>query len=137
MDGLTATVSVVPIGVHELIDVVPQLRSLNTSIKVLLAVKLFPPAYTEAISISIELHPAGVVNVYHTSYLVPVQDPFIPEIVALNKVPYVFTQVVPGVSAEGELQSSDCANKNFDNVIKQIVKMLVRAFVSDMDFLGI
>lgn len=136
MDGLTAKVSVVPIGVHELTDVVPQLRSLNTSIKVLLTVKLFPPADTAAISISIELHPAGVVNVYHTSYLVPVQDPVIPELVALNKVPYVFTQVDPGVSDEGELQSSDCANKNFDNVIKQIVKMLVRAFVSDMVFLG-
>ena len=83
-----------------------------------------------------DVHPAGVVNVYHTSYLVPAHDPAIPELVALNKVPVVFTQVVPGVSGEGELQSSDCANKNFDIVIKQIVKMLVRAFDSDMVFLG-
>ena len=134
MDGLTATVSVVPIGVHELIDEVPQLGPLNTSIKVLLAVRLFPPADIAAISISTEVHPAGVVNVYHTSYLVPVHDPVIPELVALYKVPVVFTQVVPGVSDEGELQSSDCANKIFDIVIKQSVKMLVRAFVSDMVF---
>ena len=41
---------------------------------------------------------------------------------------------MPGVSVEGKLQSSDCANKKFDNVIKQIVKMLVRAFFSDMVF---
>ena len=44
---------------------------------------------------------------------------------------------MPGVSVEGKLQSSDCANKKFDNVIKQIVKMLVRAFDSDMVFLWI
>jgi hypothetical protein len=122
--------------VQELIEVVPQFGPLKASIKVLLVVKLLPPAAISAISISTEVHPAGVVNVYHTSYLVPVHDPVIPELVALNRVPVVFTQVVPGVSDEGELQSSDCANKNFDIVIKQNVKMLVRAFFSDMVLQG-
>ena len=87
MEGLTATVSIVPIGVHALNDDVPQLVPANSSMKVLVAVKLFPPADIEAISMSIELHPAGVVNVYHTSYLVPAQAPVIPELVALYREP--------------------------------------------------
>jgi hypothetical protein len=116
--------------------VVEQLAPLNASIKVLVPSMLLPPAAISATSMLTDVQPTGVANVYHTSYLVPAQDPAIPELVALNNVPGVFTHVVPGVSVEGKLQSSDCANKKFDNVIKQIAKMLVRAFVGDMIFLG-
>jgi len=136
VEGLTARVKVVPIGVHALSDVVPQLVPLKTSMNVLVASRLLPPADIAAISMLMELQPAGVVNVYHTSYLVPAQAPVIPELVALYKVPDVFTQEEPGVRVEGELQSSDCAAISFDKVKKQIVKMLVRAFVSDMVFQG-
>ena len=94
-------------AVHELIDVVPQSGPLNASIKVLLAVRLLPPAATSAISIFTEVQLAGVVNVYHTSYLVPAHEPVIPELVALNKVPDVLTQVLPGVRVVGVAQSSD------------------------------
>jgi hypothetical protein len=137
VEGLKpATESVVPIAVHELFEVVPQLGPSKTSIKVLLVVKLLPPAAISAISILTAEQFAGVVNVYHTSYLVPAQEPAIPELVALNKVPDVFTQVVPGVRDVGVEQSSDCAVKSFDKVIKQIVKMLVRAFLGSMVFQG-
>ena len=107
-----------PIAVHELIEVVPQLGPLKASIKVLPVVKLLPPAGISAISISTEVQPAGVVNVYHTSYLVPAHEPAIPELVALNKVPGVFTQLVPGVREVGVKQSSDCANEVLENKIK-------------------
>jgi hypothetical protein len=93
--------------VHELIEVVPQLGPLKASIKVLLVVKLLPPAAISAISIFTEVQPAGVVNVYHTSYLVLAHEPVIPELVALNRVPDVFIQVVAGVKRLGVKQSSD------------------------------
>lgn len=126
----------VPIAVHELIEVVPQLGPLNASIKVLVASMLLPPAAMSATFILTDVQPAGVVKVYHTSYLVPAQAPAIPELVALNNVPDTFVQVEFGVSEVGVLQSSDCAFNMFDKIIKQIVKMLVRALVSDMVFLG-
>jgi hypothetical protein len=109
----------VPIAVHELIEVVPQLGPLKTSIKVLLVVKLLPPAGISAISILTELTFAGVVNIYQTSYFVPAHEPAIAELVALNKVPDVFTQPVPGVSVVGNEQSSDCANKLKETKIKK------------------
>jgi len=86
---------------------------------VLAAVRLLPPAGISAISISTEVQLAGVVNVYHTSYLVPVHEPAIPELVALNKVLVVLTQVVPGVRVTGVAQSSDCvcASNNLVNRI--------------------
>jgi len=75
-------------------------------------VRLLPPAAISAISIFTDVQLAGVVNVYHTSYLVPAHEPVIPELVALNKVPDVFTQVVPGVRVTGVAQSSDCCASN-------------------------
>jgi hypothetical protein len=79
---------------------------------VLAEVRLLPPAGISAISIFTEVQLAGVVNVYHTSYLVPVHEPAIPELVALYNVPDVLTQVVPGVRVVGVAQSSDCASNN-------------------------
>ena len=127
--------SVVPIAVHEPIEVVPQLGPLKTSIKVLLAVKLLPPAAISAISISTAEQFAGVVNVYQTSYLVPAHEPAIPELVALNKVPDVFTQLVFGVSDVGVEQSSDCADEIFENKIKAINAVVVRV-IGDMVLQG-
>ena len=82
------------------------------------------------------MQPAGVVNEYHTSYLVPAHDPVIPELVALNKVPDVFTQLVPGVRDDGVEQSSDCANEIFENKIKAINAVVVRAVSGSMVFQG-
>ena len=110
--------SVVPIAIHELIEVVPQLGPLKASIKVLPVVKLLPPAAISAISILTAEQFAGVVNVYHTSYLVPAHEPTIPELVALNRVPDVFVQLVPGVRRLGVKQSSDCANEILENKIR-------------------
>ena len=120
MEGLNPVkVSVVPMGVHALIDVVPQLGPLNASIYVLAEVRLLPPAAISAISIFTEVQLAGVANVYHTSYLVPVHEPAIPELVALNNVLVVLTQVVPGVRVTGVAQSSDCcASNNLVNTMK-------------------
>ena len=124
-----------PIGVHELIDVVPQLGPLNASIYVLSEVRLLPPAGISAISMFTEVQLAGVVNVYHTSYLVPVHEPVIPELVALNKVPDVLTQVVPGVSVVGVAQSSDCASNNLASKTKANDRT-VRAVASGMALKG-
>jgi hypothetical protein len=87
--------------------VVEQFTPVKASIKVLLASILLPPAAISATSMFTDVQPEGVLNEYHTSYLVPAQDPVIPELVALNKVPEVFTQELPGVRDVGELQSSD------------------------------
>jgi hypothetical protein len=108
----------VPIAVHELNEVVPQLVPLKASINVLLVVKLFPPAAIDAISILTDVQPAGVVKVYHTSYIVPAHDPAMPELVARYKVPVVFTQVVPGVRDVGVAQLSDCAINIFETIVK-------------------
>ena len=109
MEGLNPVkVSVVPMGVQVLIDVAPQLGPLNASIYVLSEVRLLPPAGISAISIFTDVQLAGVVNVYHTSYLVPVHEPAIPELVALYNVLVVLAQVVPGVRVTGVAQSSDC-----------------------------
>ena len=99
------------------------------------AVKLFPPALIGVTSILTELQPAGVVNVYQTSYLVPAHEPAIPELVALNKVPDVFTQLVFGVSDVGVEQSSDCADEIFENKIKAINAVVVRV-IGDMVLQG-
>ena len=121
---------------QELLEVVPQLGPSKASIKVLLVVKLLPPAAMSAISIFTEVQPAGVVNVYHTSYLVPAHEPAIPELVALNKVPEVFVQVVPGVRRLGVKQSSDWANVVFENKVKAINATVVRVVVGDMVLQG-
>jgi hypothetical protein len=136
VEGLTDKVSVVPIAVHELFDVVPQLGPSKTSMKVLAAVRLFPPADMAAISISTEVQPAGVVNVYHTSYIVPAQEPAIPELVALNNVPDVFEQLVPGVRVVGVEQSSDCANKSFETIVKMNTNVVIRAVACNMVLKG-
>ena len=109
--------------------VVEQLRPLNASIKVFVASMLLPPAAISATSISTDVHPAGVTNVYHTSYLVPAHEPAIPELVALNKVLDVFTQVVLGVRDVGVEQSSNCANEIVDNKIKTKSNVPVRAVI--------
>lgn len=121
---------------QELIEVVPQLGPLKASIKVLLVVKLLPPAAISAISIFTEVQPAGVVNVYHTSYLVPAHEPAIPELVALNRVPDVVVQVALGVRRPGVKQSSDCAKELFENRIKAINATVVRAEIGDMVLQG-
>jgi hypothetical protein len=122
--------------VQELIEVVPQLGPLKASIKVLVVVKLLPPAAISAISILTEAQPAGVVNVYHTSYLIPAHEPVIAELVALNRVPDVFVQLVPGVRRLGVKQSSDWANETLENKIKAINATVVRAVVGSMVFQG-
>jgi len=109
--------------------VVEQLAPLNASIKVLVPSILLPPAAISATSMLTDEQPAGVVNVYHTSYLVPAQDPAIPELVALNKVPDVFTQVVLGVRDVGVAQSSNCAKEIVDNKIQMNTSVPVRAIV--------
>ena len=114
---------------HALTEVVPQLGPLKTSIKVVVILKLLPPAAISSIRMSTELHPAGVVKVYHTSYLVPVQEPVIPELVALNRVPDVFAQVVAGVNDVGVAQSSDWANKILELRMNRKNSMPVRAVV--------
>jgi hypothetical protein len=125
---------------HELIEVVLQLGPLNASIKALAVVKLLPPAAISVMTISTAVQPAGVVKVYHRSYLVPVQAPVIPELVARYKVPDVVTHVVFGVSEAGAAQSSfdaGCANKNFEPIIDRKNRMPVRAAViGDMVFQG-
>jgi hypothetical protein len=121
---------VVPIAVHELIGVVPQLGPLNASINVLADVRLLPPAAISVTSIFTEVQPEGVVNVYQTSYFVPAHEPAMPELVALNNVLDVVTQLLFGVSEIGAEQSSDCcANENFEPIIKRNIKMPVRAVV--------
>lgn len=131
------SVNVVPIGVHVLMEVVPQLGPLNASIYVLVASILLPPAAIAATSIFTDVQPAGVVNVYHTSYLVPAQPPLIPELVALNRLPAVFTHVEPGVRDVGAAQSSDWADKNFEPRINNKNRMPVRAVViGDIGFSG-
>ena len=69
---------------------------------------------------------------YQTSYLVPAQDPAIPELVALNKVPDVFTQVLPGVRDVGVEQSSDCAKSMFEINARKNANIPVRAVAGDM-----
>jgi hypothetical protein len=122
-------------GVHALIDVVPQLGPLNASIYVFAEVRLLPPAGISAISMFTAVQLAGVVNVYHTSYLVPVHEPVIAELVALNKVPDVLTQEVPGVSVVGVAQSSDCASNNLVNRMNANDRT-VRAVACGMAFKG-
>lgn len=79
---------------------------------------------------STAVQPAGVVNVYHTSYFVPEQAPVMAELVALYNVPVVFTQLLFGVMEMGAEQSSDCwADENFEPIIKSNSKMPVRAVV--------
>src|SRR6188474_1087561 len=98
---------------------------------------LLPPAGISAKLISTDVQPAGVVKVYHTSYLVPAQEPAIPELVALNKVPDVLTQVVLGVRDVGVAQLSNCAKEIVDNKIKANTSAPVRAVViGDMVFQG-
>lgn len=121
---------------QELIEVVPQLGPLKASIKVLVVVKLLPPAAISAISIFTDVQPAGVVNVYHTSYLVPAHEPAMPELEALNSVPDVFVQVVPGVRRLGVKQSSDCAKEVFENKIKAMNATVVRVAIGDMVLQG-
>jgi hypothetical protein len=121
---------VVPIATQELIAVLPQFGPLNASTKALLVVKLLPPAARSLIRMSTAVQPAGVVNVYQTSYFVPVQEPLIPELVARYKVPDVATHVVFGVIEMGAKQSSDCcANENFEPIVKISSSMPVRAVV--------
>jgi hypothetical protein len=128
---------VVPIAVHELIDVVPQLGPLNASINVLADVRLLPPAAISATSIFTEVQPEGVVNVYQTSYFVPAHEPAIPELVALYNVLDVVTQLLLGVSEMGAEQSSDCcANEIFENKITAINAVVVRAVSGSMVFQG-
>lgn len=122
-------VNVVPMGVQVPTGVVEQFAPLNASINVLVASILLPPAAISATSISTDVQPAGVVNVYHTSYLVPAQEPVIPELVALNRVPDVFTQVVAGVNEVGVAQSSDWANKILELRMNRKNSMPVRAVV--------
>ena len=122
-------VRVVPSDVQDPMVLVEQLAPLNASTKVLVPSILLPPAAISATSISTDVQPAGVVNVYHTSYLVPAHEPVIPELVARYKVPDVFTQVVPGVNEVGVAQSSDCANKNFEPKMNRKNNMPVRAVV--------
>lgn len=130
-----ANVKVVPIAEQEPMGVVEQLAPLNASIKVLAVVRLLPPAAISAKSIFTAVQPDGVVNEYQTSYLVPAQDPAIPELVALNKVPDVFTQAVPGVREVGVEQSSDCPNEILENKIKAHNAVMVRV-VGDMVLQG-
>ena len=139
MDGVNPVKErVVPIATHELIEVVPQSGPLKASIKALLVVKLLPPAGTSLIRMSTAVQPAGVVNVYHTSYFVPAQEPVMAELVALNKVPVDAIQVLFGVIEMGAEQSSDCcANEDFEPIIKKNSSMPVRAVViGDMVFQG-
>ena len=104
----------------------------NNSINVFDVFRLLPVGVT---NMSIEVIPAGTVNVYQTSYLVPAHEPAIPELVALNKVPDVFTQLVFGVSDVGVEQSSDCADEIFENKIKAINAVVVRV-IGDMVLQG-
>ena len=90
---------------------------------------LLPPAGMSATSMLTDVQPAGVANVYQTSYLVPAQEPAIPELVALNKVPDVLTQVVLGVSDVGVAQLSNCAKEIVDNKSKTNNSVPVRAVV--------
>lgn len=128
--------SVVPIAVHELIEVVPQLGPLKASINVLLVVKLLPPAAISVISILTAVQPAGVVKIYQTSYMVPAHEPAIPELVARYSVPEVLAQVVPGVKVVGAEQSSDCANEMVENKIRVNKPKVVRAVDDNMVFPG-
>jgi len=99
---------------------------------------LLPPAATSATSILTDVQPAGVVNVYQTSYLIPAHDPAIPELVALNKEACVVMQVVFGVRDVGDAQSSNCAKEVADNKIKANSTVPVRAalVIGDMVLLG-
>lgn len=87
---------------------------------------------------STAVQPAGVVNVYHTSYFVPAQEPVMAELVALYKVPVEATQVLFGVIEMGAEQSSDCcAKENVEPIKKNNSSMPVRAVViGDMVFQG-
>jgi hypothetical protein len=101
-------------------------------------VRLLPPAGISFISISTEVQLAGVVNMYQTSYLVPVHEPVIPEFVALNSVLVVLTHVVLGVRVTGVAQSSDCvcASKNLANKTKANNNRTVRAVACCMALKG-
>ena len=99
---------------------------------------LLPPAATSAASMLTDVQPAGVAKVYQTSYLVPAQDPVIPELVALNKEACVVTQVVFGVRDVGVEQLSNCAKEIVDNKIKANSTVPVRAVlvIGDMVLQG-
>ena len=118
-----------PNAVQEPMVVVEQLAPLNASIKVFVPSMLLPPAAISATSIETDVHPAGVANEYQTSYFVPAHEPAMPELVALNRVPDVFTQVVAGVNGVGVAQSSDWATKNFEPKMNRKNNMPVRAVV--------
>jgi hypothetical protein len=84
------------------------LAPLNACTKVFVPSILLPPAAISVTSILTDVQPAGVVKLYHTSYVVP-QVLGIPELVARYRVPEVLLQVVAGVRGVGLAQLSDWA----------------------------
>lgn len=128
--------NVVPIAVQLPINVGEQAVPLNASIYILALFKLLPPPTLTSILTAVT--PAGVVNEYHTSLVVPQRLVGVPALVAWYKVPDVLLQLVAGDKDVGAEQSllAGCAIREVDPMIKNMHNEMIVRIIGNMVFQG-